>query len=150
MTRPATPEGDAVSQRILLAEDEALLAMSLADDLEAAGFEVEVAAEGVQALEAAERMLDGRGRGPDALVTDLRMPRMGGEELIRVLRGLWPDLPVVVVTGNRPAGGAAALAREAGGHGPLVVLDKPLGMARLIAELRATLSGEVRGATADP
>ena len=60
-----------------------------------------------------------------ALVTDLRMPRLGGEDLIHAVRVDRPDLPVVVVTGSAPQGGEEALRRCAGGHGPLLLLHKP-------------------------
>ena len=53
------------------------------------------------------------------------MPRMGGEDLIRAVRAERPGLPVVVVTGSAPLGGAEALRRYAGGHGPLLLRLKP-------------------------
>ncbi len=65
--------------RVLVAEDEALIALSLADLLEAEGHEVVVAPDGADALAAAWRL----GGALDVLVTDLNMPRMGGEDLIR-------------------------------------------------------------------
>ncbi len=58
--------------RVLLAEDEALIALSLADLLEAEGHEVVVAPDGVDALEATRRL----GDALDVLVTGLNMPRM--------------------------------------------------------------------------
>lgn len=78
---------------ILIAEDEVLAAMALEDFLSFRGFRVTVAANGVEALEryAAERI--------HALVTDLRMPRMDGETLIREIRDRDATLPVVVMTG---------------------------------------------------
>src|SRR5918998_1481105 len=107
--------------RVLVAEDEALIALSLADLLEAEGYDVALAPDGADALDAARRM----GDGLQALVTDLNMPRMGGEDLIRALRAERPGLPVLVVTGSAPFGGAEALRRRAGGHGPLLLLLKP-------------------------
>src|ERR687894_66222 len=61
--------------RVLVAEDEALIALSLADLLEAEGHEVVLAPDGADALDAARRLGDALG----VLVTDLNMPRMGGE-----------------------------------------------------------------------
>src|SRR5215218_11511884 len=68
--------------RVLLAEDEALIALSLADLFEAEGHDVTIAVDGAEALDAARRLGDALG----VLVTDLNMPRMGGEDLIRELR----------------------------------------------------------------
>jgi CheY-like chemotaxis protein len=123
--------------RILVAEDEALIAMSLADLLEAEGYDVVVAPDGVDALDAARRL----GDALDVLVTDLNMPRLGGEDLIRALRAERPGLPVVVVTGSAPFGGAEALRRHAGGHGPLSLLLKPIDYAELAAALRRAAAG---------
>ncbi|MBD0272245.1 MAG: response regulator [Acetobacteraceae bacterium] len=116
--------------RVLLAEDEALVALALADCLEAEGHAVAVASDGAEAL----AMARGLGR-LDLLVTDLRMPRLGGEELVRALWAERPGLPVLVVTGSAPAGGAEALRREAGDRGPLALLHKPVEYDALAAAL---------------
>ena len=118
--------------RVLLAEDEALIALSLADLLEAEGHEVTVAPDGADALDAARRL----GDGLDILVTDLNMPRLGGEDLIRELRAERPGLPVVVLTGSAPFGGEEALRRHAGGDGPLLLLLKPPDHAELAVAVR--------------
>ncbi|CAO3422874.1 response regulator [Azospirillum endophyticum] len=78
---------------ILIAEDEILAAMALEDFLSLRGFRVTVAANGVEAL---ERYVSQR---VHALVTDLRMPRMDGQTLIREIRERDATLPVVVMTG---------------------------------------------------
>ena len=117
--------------RVLLAEDEALVAMVLADWLEAEGHEVVVTGDGAEAL-AAARDLDAL----DLLITDLRMPNLGGEGLIRALWAERPGLPVLVVTGSPPPGGAKALRQECGNCGPLVLLHKPLDFTALAAALR--------------
>ena len=136
--------------RVLLAEDEALIALSLADLLEAEGHEVVLAPDGADALDAARRL----GDALDVLVTDLNMPRMGGEDLIRELRAERPGLPVVVVTGSAPFGGEEALRRHAGGDGPLLLLLKPPDYAELAAALRrattASAGHSATGNTAAP
>ncbi|UEM01637.1 response regulator [Skermanella rosea] len=78
---------------VLLAEDEALIALMFQDALEGEGHRVTVARDGIEALEADAR------DPAEALVTDLAMPRMGGRELLDRLRERRPDLPAVVVTG---------------------------------------------------
>jgi CheY-like chemotaxis protein len=118
--------------RVLIAEDEALVAMSLHDLLDADGHEVELAFDGVAALAAARRL----GTALDVLVTDLNMPHLGGEALIRNLRAERPDLPVVVVTGSPPSGGATELRKSSGGRGPLVLLHKPVDYQALLTAVR--------------
>lgn len=120
-----------VGQRILVAEDEALAAMAIEDELLREGYMVDLAPDGQAALEMAGQAM------PDLLLTDLRMPRMDGTGLIRALRGLAPHLPVVVMTGFAPPGGAEALRRAE--EAPLIVLSKPLDMDRLLAEIRRLL-----------
>ena len=132
--------------RVLVAEDEALIAMSLADLLEAEGFEVVVAPDGEDALEAVRRIGDALG----VLVTDLNMPRMGGEALIRAVRADRPGLPVVVVTGSAPLGGLDELRRHAGGHGPLMLLLKPADWGELAAALRIATPGGGAGSSSGP
>lgn len=118
--------------RVLVAEDEALIALSLADLLEAEGYEVVLAPDGADALEEVRRLGDALG----VLVTDLNMPRMGGEELIRAVRADRPWLPVVVVTGSAPFGGLDELRRRAGGNGLLLLLLKPADCGELAVALR--------------
>ncbi len=118
--------------RILVAEDEALAAMALEDELLREGYEVVLAPDGMAALAEAERL------PPDLLLTDLRMPRLDGGGLIRRLRQARPDLPVVVMTGYAPAGGPEAF--RGPGEAPVTVFAKPLDMDRLIATLRALVA----------
>jgi CheY-like chemotaxis protein len=117
-----------VAPRILVAEDEALAAMAIEDELLRAGYEVELAPDGQAALDAARRA------PPDLLLTDLRMPRLDGFGLIRALRGIDPALPVVVMTGYAPQGSSEAFRRE--GEGPVTVFPKPLDMDAVLAMLR--------------
>jgi CheY-like chemotaxis protein len=110
-----------VALQIILAEDEALVAMALADCLEAEGHQVIVAGDGRKALEAARRL-----DTLDLLITDLRMPDLDGEGLIQALWIERPGLPVLVITGSPPPGGAVALRQQAGNGGPLLLRNKPL------------------------
>lgn len=115
--------------RILMAEDEWLAAEVLAEGLEDAGFRVLTAPDGQAALE-----LVAAGADFDLLLTDLRMPRMDGRELIARLRAERPDLPVVVMTGFPPPDGASALHD---GRAPLRLLTKPIEIVPLVAALRS-------------
>jgi DNA-binding response OmpR family regulator len=66
--------------RILLAEDDTRVREALADLLTAWGYEVETAQDGAEALEKAYTF------HPALVISDLRMPRMGGAELVHELR----------------------------------------------------------------
>jgi len=128
------PEQQAV--RVLVAEGEAMNALTLCDLLEAEGYEVTLTSDGAEALTAARRL----GSRLDALLTDLSMPSMRGEELIRVLRILRPTLPIVVLTGSPPPGGLDDLQRQVGGDGAFVLLHKPMYYAGLLEAIRGAVS----------
>lgn len=115
--------------RVLMAEDEPLAAEVLQEALTEAGFEVIAAPDGQAALDLAEA-----GTGFDLLLTDLRMPRLDGRELIQRLRARRPDLPVVVMTGFPPPGGPESLHD---GSAPLRLMTKPISIGALIEALRA-------------
>lgn len=78
--------------RILLVDDDRNLREVTRLGLARHGFAVEAVASGEEAVAAVE------GEGFDVVVTDLRMPGMGGMELLRRLRAQWPALPVIVLT----------------------------------------------------
>jgi CheY-like chemotaxis protein len=115
--------------RVLMAEDEWLAAEVLAEGLSEAGFTVLAAADGLAAFEMAAG-----GAAFDLLLTDLRMPRMDGRELIARLRADRPNLPVVVMTGFPPPDGADALHA---GMPAIRLLTKPIAIGPLVAALWA-------------
>ena len=80
---------------VLLVEDEPLLRDLGASVLESLGYEVVLAADGVEAVAAYGR-LHPRLR---AVLLDLKMPRMGGREAFLAMRGLDTQVPVIVCTG---------------------------------------------------
>jgi two-component system, cell cycle sensor histidine kinase and response regulator CckA len=79
--------------RVLVAEDDPLVATLVERVLAEAGYEVVTAHHGEEALRVAFR------GEVDLLVTDVRMPVMDGWELSRQLRERWPDLPVLYISG---------------------------------------------------
>ncbi|MFO0683325.1 MAG: ATP-binding protein [Sandaracinus sp.] len=91
--RPRSPRGG--NELVLLVEDEGAVRELAARTLRRAGYEVIEAGDGVEALAIAERT---RSR-IDVLVSDAVMPRMGGAQLAKQLRGLWPSIPVLFVSG---------------------------------------------------
>jgi CheY-like chemotaxis protein len=78
----------------LVVDDSMLIRYSICRFLEERGFAVEAATNGSEALEVLERV------HPDLIVTDMKMPKMSGTELIAVLRSK-PEtagVPIIVVT----------------------------------------------------
>jgi two-component system chemotaxis response regulator CheY len=83
-----------VSKKILAVDDSASMRRMVSKTLEAAGYEVMQACDGVEALELA------RAGSVDLVLTDVHMPRMDGLALVRELRGLphYKFVPMLVLT----------------------------------------------------
>lgn len=82
---------------VLLAEDEAVVRQIAAAILQREGFRVRTAVDGREALD----ILQGPEGGTfDLLLTDMLMPRMGGEQLAREALRLRPDLPILFMSGH--------------------------------------------------
>jgi CheY-like chemotaxis protein len=123
--------------RVLLAEDEPLLRAVIQRILQRTGYSVVCASDGLDAL-AQWAGHTHRGLAIDALLSDVRMPHMGGLALVRRLREQHPDVPVILMTGYVEGGISA---EDIGG--PTAVLSKPFDGAVLLAALAALLNTSV-------
>jgi two-component system alkaline phosphatase synthesis response regulator PhoP len=93
MTSPeTTPRSPTQTQRILVVEDEESLAFGVRDALEHAGYRVELAHDGLKALEQI------RNQRPDLIVLDLMLPGMNGLDVLAKLREEKRDIRVVILT----------------------------------------------------
>lgn len=81
------------SRKILVVDDEQNMRIALFEALTRHGYEVLVAEDGRMAVDMVER------RRPDLVITDLKMPEMGGLALVRALTQLDGQIPVIVITG---------------------------------------------------
>jgi len=109
----------------LIVDDNPDFAENLAEILRDRGDEVAVAESGSDALAAA------RGRRFDAILTDMRMPLMGGAEVVHEIRRLDPGAPAMVITAHVGDDAIDAARRE----GLLAVLPKPVDVSRLLGLL---------------
>jgi two-component system response regulator RegX3 len=117
-----------VSPRVLIAEDEAAIADSVAYALRGEGFDVDTVEDGERALEAA------RADGYDVLLLDLRLPGVSGMEVCRRLRAE-SAIPIVMLTA-RTAEVDRVVGLDAGADDYVV---KPFSMPELISRVRAIL-----------
>ncbi|MEO7223352.1 MAG: response regulator [Devosia sp.] len=108
---------------LLYVEDEALIAVAVIEALEEAGFDVQHVINGRDAATA----LRADAAQYQALVTDVRLPEVGGWDLARLARELNPSIPVVYVSGDSAA--------EWSAHGVpnSLMLQKPFAMAQIVA-----------------
>ncbi|GAB3669862.1 response regulator transcription factor [Saccharopolyspora tripterygii] len=115
--------------RILVVDDDRAVRESLRRSLQFNGYQVELAADGQQAL---DQLADSR---PDAMVLDVMMPRLDGLEVARRLRSTGDDLPILVLTA-RDAVSDRVAGLDAGADD---YLPKPFALEELLARLRALL-----------
>ncbi|MBA3347312.1 MAG: response regulator transcription factor [Actinobacteria bacterium] len=117
--------------RILVVDDDAAVRESLRRALQLEGYEVELAADGAEALDRLK--LDST--EPDALVLDVSMPRLDGLEVCRRLRRGGSALPVLMLTARDEVADRVA-GLDAGADDYVV---KPFALEELLARLRALL-----------
>jgi DNA-binding response OmpR family regulator len=83
-------------RRILVVDDEACIRLLLSEVLAVSGYHVDVAEDGAAAWEALQA------KSYDLLITDHKMPKITGVQLVRNMRSARMALPVVMVTGELP------------------------------------------------
>jgi CheY-like chemotaxis protein len=110
-------------ERILVVDDDEPSRHVMADTLSDAGYSVEEAADGYEALEIAAR------HSPDLVVSDLAMPGIDGIELARRLHAFARDLPVVLTTGLDETRDVVTAANA---YGAVACLKKPMSLDELI------------------
>jgi CheY-like chemotaxis protein len=100
---PALPAVNVVPQgngeHILFVDDEESLASLGKSMLERLGYRVTTETSSTEAL----KMFRAQANDFDLVITDQTMPNMGGAELAKELRGIRPDLPVILTTGYSTA-----------------------------------------------
>jgi two-component system, OmpR family, KDP operon response regulator KdpE len=114
--------------RVLVVDDEPQIRRTLAINLRARGYQVDLAASGEEALKAAAD------QQPDVVVLDLGLPGIDGLQVIHGLRG-WTQVPIIVLSvREREADKVAALDAGADDY-----VTKPFGINELLARLRAAV-----------
>jgi DNA-binding NtrC family response regulator len=121
----SSPQG-----RILIVDDEAGIRELLSRLVQQEGYESQEAADGEEALAVIRR------EPPDVMLLDIRMPGLDGMEVLRQVRKLDPDLPVVMITSQGTVKDAV-VALRAGAHDYLV---KPFEHADVIRSMRSAMT----------
>ncbi len=112
-----------------MVDDDRAVRESLRRSLSFNGYTVDLAEDGVEALDAITN------ERPDALILDVMMPRMDGLEVCRQLRGTGDDIPILVLTA-RDTVSERVSGLDAGADD---YLPKPFALEELLARLRALL-----------
>jgi CheY-like chemotaxis protein/anti-sigma regulatory factor (Ser/Thr protein kinase) len=121
------------ANKILVVDDEPALLELMVEILQEAGFATTTAGDGVEALEQLGR------QAFDLLLTDIRMPRIDGIELLARVRDLPVKPRIVVLTSDEAPETMLKAVREQALH----YLTKPVDPARLVEVVREALAGPV-------
>jgi CheY-like chemotaxis protein len=129
---PCAVAGEPAEGKVLLVDDEADVLRLMRKFLGRAGFEVHPAASGEEGLARFKEL----GGSLDAVILDLTMPGMGGDELLAAIRQLDQTVPVIVASGYTED----EVARRCAGLNISAFLPKPYLPAELTAELRRAIT----------
>jgi two-component system response regulator GlrR len=83
---------DLNNKKLLVVDDDRALLEEIKKNLESRGFSVTTAQDGIEGLSLCLK------ENFDLVITDMRMPKMGGKEMIRKILMKTPDMPVIVIT----------------------------------------------------
>jgi CheY-like chemotaxis protein len=111
--------------KVLVVDDEAALLLTISANLELEGFDVVEAGGAERALELLRK------ERFDLVLSDIRMPGMNGIDLVRALRAMGADVPVVLMT----AFTAESALGDAVEEGVFTIVTKPFEVTALVASL---------------
>lgn len=114
---------------ILLVDDNASELEALAKILSRAGYSLELAEDGEKGLDLFRK------RPVDLVIADLQMPKMGGEELLKITKTLRPDTEVILITGH----GTVESAVESIKRGAYDFIEKPIRKYHLLKTVEKAL-----------
>ncbi len=118
--------------RLLLVDDEKGFLKVLSNRLARRGIEATTAYSGTQALRALRK------KDFDVMVLDLKMEDMDGIEVLKIVRKMAPELPVIILTGH----GSRTAAEDGMALGAVDYLSKPCELSELLEKL-SLASGRV-------
>ena len=118
--------------KVLLVDDEEDLVRTMAERMEMRDLGSDVAFDGQQALNMIEDEM------PDVMVLDLRMPGLGGMEVLRQVKDTYPQIAVIIMTGH----GSDEDEEEARRLGAFDYLRKPVDINQLMEVVKD--AGRVR------
>ena len=122
---PQVPRTSHTRPRILVVDDEASIRELLSKTLALAEYDVDTSPDGPAALERLRTSSDGY----DLLIADLKMPGMDGLTLIRQVRRISSELPIIIITGFSTESSAI----EAVNLGVAGYLTKPFRVPQVLA-----------------
>lgn len=112
--------------KIMIAEDDKNFGFVLKGELEEAGYDVELALDGVEAV---LKFIEGR---HDFVLLDIKMPRLDGINSLRIIKKLVPTVAAITYSGNAGSGEMADSVKA----GAIRCLTKPFEITQIRDEIR--------------
>ena len=116
--------------RILVVDDEPAVLETVREILVLKGFDVVVAADGIQAVDTVANT-----QNLDLIITDMNMPGMNGLDLLKLIGRLKRNLPIIILTGNATVENALESVKE----GACNYLFKPFNVDKLLSAVARVL-----------
>lgn len=120
-----------MKSRVLVVDDEVLLAETLRDMLVFHGYDAEIATNGMQACEIL------KSGSINLVISDIRMPMMDGMELLKHINEHHKGLPVILISGFSDYDEATVTK-----NGGKALVSKPMDVANLLKMVDSTLAGK--------
>ncbi|MBD3404163.1 response regulator [candidate division GN15 bacterium] len=117
------------TQSILIVDDEEIIRDFLSEVLE--DYDLTLATDGDEAIGHLQQ------RSFDLVITDLRMPKVPGEEVVRATREMYPDTRVIVISGYS----SLYTVSQSVNHGAFAFLSKPFSIKELLQTVSHALAG---------
>jgi DNA-binding NtrC family response regulator len=115
---------------VLVVDDDYHMRLALKESLSEAGYAVSVAEDGMEAVEAV------RQSSYDLMITDVKMPRLNGMELLSQVREMSPLLPIILITGYGTIQDAVRVIKE----GAFDYIQKPFNTETLYSVVKRALT----------
>ncbi len=126
------------TSRVLIVEDDPTLRMALVDTLEVAGYQV------YEAINGKEALLQLMHHDVEAIVSDVQMDVMDGDELLAQVRDRYPSIPFLMMTAHASIERAVSAIRD----GAVDYLQKPFEASDLVTAVARMTAGSKVGSSA--
>jgi DNA-binding NtrC family response regulator len=120
--------------RVLVVENEEHVRKTVGLALKQGGYEVLEAADGEQAIQTIQA--ETQAQPVNAIICDLALPKLSGNEVIAFIRAKLPSVPIIVLTGHPDVQGAASLFKQ----GVVDYLVKPAQAQTLLDSVRRAIT----------
>ena len=122
-------DGDVMTKKVLVVDDEERIVQSIAGVLEDEGFQVTTARSGEEAISVFQK------EGTDVILLDIWMPGMDGIEVLKRLKWIAPDCQVIMISGHATISTAMTAVKL----GAFDFIEKPLSLDLLLLTVRRAL-----------